>query len=140
VVGFTAAGPAPDVVRLDPGQGFVSQVALGGVPEGDDAIRATRLAYATTGGTGLATKLRVLDVRSGDLVGAIDHAPGAIVPIAYATDRPDRLLVRTSRSGEERPALLEGGELREFPLEDTAGDLDPIDFSADGDTVLLKGA
>jgi dipeptidyl aminopeptidase/acylaminoacyl peptidase len=140
VVGFTADGPTSDVVQLDPGPGFVTQVALGGAPRGEGAIRATRLAYATTGGTGLALKLRILDVRTGDVLDAIDHAPGAIVPVAYATDRPDRLLLRTSRSGEERPALLEGGELREFPLDDTAGGLDPIDISADGDTVLLKGA
>jgi hypothetical protein len=140
VVGFAADGPSPDVVRLDPNPGFVSQVALGGTPEGDAPIRATSVAYATTGGSGLATKLRVLDVRTGDVVHAIDHAPGAIVPVAYAAERPDRLLVRTSRSGEERPGLLEGGELREFALDGIPGDLDPIDLSADGDTLLLKGA
>ena len=140
VVGFTAEGPAPDVLRLDPGPGFVTHIALGGAARADGPIRATRLAYATTGGTGLATKLRVLDLASGDLIIEIDHAPGAIVPVAFATDRPDRLVARTSRSGQERPAVLEDGELVEFPLDGVAGDLDPIDVSADGETVLLKGA
>jgi len=85
---------------LDPGPGFVTRLVLG---RGDVGER--RLAYSTTAGEGLSTRLRVIDASTGSLIHEIRHEPGAVQPCAYADD--GRLLASTTRSGVLRPLVVD---------------------------------
>ena len=115
---------------LDPGPGFVTGLALGS---------GGAIAYSTTAGRGLDTVLRTLDGSTGEPVLALDHAPGALRVVAYSDS--GRLVASTSRSGAERPLVIDpDGAILEFPFPDEPGDLTPYDVSADGRTVLLIGA
>ena len=121
--------PGVGPVLLDPGPGFVTNLAVGpGV-----------VAISTTGGGGLATRLRILDTATGDARVDLSHAPGSITPIAYAGS--GRLLAQTDRSGRIRPLIVEpSGEVREIELRDVPGDLSSVAISDDGATVLLLGS
>ena len=128
IVPFPPGSGAPRL--LDPGPGFVSGLAIG--PAGT-------VAYSTTGGRGLHTLLRVLDVESGETRLELDHAPGAIRAVAYSVS--GRLVASTSRDEVERPIVIEpDGSVLELPFPDVSGDLTPAAISDDGRTVLLVGA
>ena len=122
-----AAAPAR---LLDPGPGFVTGLAVG--PAG-------RLAFSTTAGRGLQTILRCLDAGTGETVFEVDHAPGAIRAVEHSAS--GRMAASTSRSGVERPVIVEAdGSVLEFPFADVPGDLNAVSLSADGRTLLLVGA
>ena len=122
-------GAAPPRL-LDPGPGFVTGLAVG--PGG-------RLAFSTTAGRGLQTILRCLDAGTGEALFEVDHAPGAIRAFEQAAS--GRLVASTSRSGVERPVIVEAdGSVLEFPFADVPGDLNAVSLSADGRTLLLVGA
>ncbi len=129
VVPWAGDRPGNQPTLLDPGPGFVAGLVTS----------PGRVALATTGGSGLATVLRVLDASSGAVQLELDHAPGSIAPQAYA--RTGRLLARSDRSGHLRPLVIEpSGTVREFALPDEPGDLIPTAISPDGATVLLLAA
>lgn len=131
-LGLAAFPPKADTapLLLDPGPGFVFGVAPG--PDGT-------VAYSTTAGRGLQTVLRVIDRATGQARFELDHAPGAISVLAYADS--GRLVASTSRSGPERPLVVEAdGSVRDYSLEDEPGDLTPVSITSDGRTVLLVGA
>jgi dipeptidyl aminopeptidase/acylaminoacyl peptidase len=114
---------------LDPGAGFVTAVAVG---------PAQAVAYSTTAGRGLETILRIVDRSTGETRLDVDHAPGAIRVLGYAGT--GRLIASTTRSGVERPLLVEtDGTVREFSLPDEPGELIPVSVTPDGRTVLLIG-
>ncbi len=115
---------------LDPGPGFVTGLAVG--PGGS-------LAFSTTAGRGLQTILRVLDNVTGETRLEVDHAPGAIRALEYSPS--GRLVASTSRSGVERPLVVEpDGSVQELPFPNVAGDLNPVSISDDGRTLLVVGA
>jgi dipeptidyl aminopeptidase/acylaminoacyl peptidase len=116
-------------VLLDPGPGFVSGLALG--PAGTAA-------FTTTAGRGLQTIVRVIDAATGEIRLELDHAPGAVRVLEYSES--GRLLGSTSRTGVERPIVVEGdGSVLEFALPGEAGDVMPVSMSGDGRTILAIG-
>lgn len=116
-------------VLLDPGPGFIMALVAGG----------SRVAYSTTGGGGLSTSLRVVDVASGEAVVELDHAPGAIAVACYGAD--GTLLASTSRSGLSRPIVIgTSGEVREYPLPEFEAELLPLSIAPDGRSALLVGS
>ena len=128
VVAFPPGSAEPRL--LDPGPGFVTGLAVG--PAGT-------LAFSTTAGKGLQTILRVIDNVTGETRLELDHAPGAIRALEYAAS--GRLVASTSRSGVERPLIVEpDGSVIELPFPDVAGDLNPVSISDDGRTLLVVGA
>ncbi len=128
VVPFPPGSAEPRL--LDPGPGFVTGLAVG--PSGV-------LAFSTTAGRGLQTILRVIDNVTGESRLELDHAPGALRVLEYSAS--GRLVASTSRSGVERPLVVEpDGAPRELPFPDVAGDLNPVSISDDGRTLLVVGA
>ena len=128
VVQFPPGSAEPRL--LDPGPGFVTGLAVG--PSGT-------LAYSTTAGRGLQTVLRVIDGVTGERRLDLDHAPGAIRVLDYSGS--GRLVASTSRSGVERPLVVEpDGSVRDFSFEDVPGDLRPVSIAEDGRSLLLVGA
>lgn len=115
-------------ILLDPGPGFVTNVAAG--PDG-------RVAFSTTAGRGLQTVLRVIDA-GGAVLTEVDHAPGAVTVERFSAS--GRIVGSTSRGGSTRPVVIEpDGGVREIGLPDEPGELIPMSMSADGRTVLLLG-
>jgi dienelactone hydrolase len=128
VVEFPPGSAEPRL--LDPGPGFVTGLAVG--PSG-------AVAYSTTAGRGLQTILRVVDGVTGERRLDLDHAPGAIRVLDYSGS--GRLVASTSRSGVERPLVVEpDGSVRAFPFEDVPGDLRPVSIAEGGRTLLVVGA
>ena len=128
VVAFPPGSDEPRL--LDPGPGFVTGLAMG--PAG-------AAAFSTTAGRGLQTVLRVIDTTTGETTVELDHAPGAIRMLTFSAS--GRAVASTSRSGVERPIVLEpDGSVLEFPFPDVPGDLNPVSISDDGRTLLLVGA
>jgi dienelactone hydrolase len=128
VVRFPPGGA--ELRLLDPGPGFVTGLGVG--PSG-------AVAYSTTAGRGLQTVLRVIDGVTGERRLDLDHAPGAIRVLDYSGS--GRLVASTSRSGVERPLVVEpDGSVRDFPFEDVPGELRPVSISDDGRTLLVVGA
>ncbi len=128
VVAFPPGSSDPRL--LDPGPGFVTGLALG---------RSDAAAYSTTAGRGLQTVLRVIDSGTGETRLELDHAPGAIRVLASSAS--GRLVASTSRSGVERPLVVEpDGSVLELPFADVPGDLNAVSISDDGRTILLVGA
>lgn len=126
VIPWTGDRPETRPTLLDPGPGFVTNLVVG--PGG--------IAFSTTGGGGLSTRLRIVDAETGDVRVDVSHAPGSITPIAYS--RTGRLLAQTDRSGQLRPLIVEpSGEVREIEASDTAGSLGAVAISDDGATALL---
>jgi dipeptidyl aminopeptidase/acylaminoacyl peptidase len=83
--------------------------------------------------------LRVIDGVTGERRLDLDHAPGAIRVLDYSGS--GRLVASTSRSGVERPLVVEpDGSVRDFPFEDVPGELRPVSISDDGRTLLVVGA
>jgi dienelactone hydrolase len=118
-----------EAVLLDPGQGFVSGLALG---------PAASAAFTTTAGRGLQTIVRVIDAATGETRLELDHAPGAVRVLQYS--ETGRLVGSTSRTGVERPIVVEAdGSVLEFPLGREAGDVLPASISGDGRTILAIG-
>jgi dipeptidyl aminopeptidase/acylaminoacyl peptidase len=129
LVPFPPGSGAPRL--LDPGPGFVMGLAPGRL----DGV----VAYSTTAGRGLATVLRILDAGTGKLRQELDHAPGALR--AVAASESGRVVASTSRTGAERPLVIEpDGSVREYPLEAEVGDLTPMSISPDGASILVVGA
>jgi dipeptidyl aminopeptidase/acylaminoacyl peptidase len=126
VVPWAGDRPGTTPTLLDPGPGFVTNLVVG----------PGAIALSTTGGGGLSTRLRILDVATGEARVHLSHAPGSITPIAYA--RTGRLLAQTDRSGQLRPLLAEpSGVVREIEAPDLPGSLASVAISEDGATALL---
>jgi dipeptidyl aminopeptidase/acylaminoacyl peptidase len=118
--------PGSRPTLLDPGPGFVTNLVVG----------PGAIALSTTGGGGLSTRLRILDVESGEVRVDVSHAPGSITPIAYAST--GRLLAQTDRSGQLRPLIVEPtGDVREVDPPGIAGSLASVAISDDGATAIL---
>ncbi|HEY8437113.1 MAG TPA: prolyl oligopeptidase family serine peptidase [Candidatus Limnocylindrales bacterium] len=135
VVPWSADGPR-EPVTLDPGPGFVAGLQLGRAGDGPDDRRP--LAYATTGGEGLATILRIVDAADGHLLHEVRHGGAAVMPVAYADDGTGRLLASTTRSGAVRPLIVDRhGAERDYDLPDIGGEATPLSISPDGRRALV---
>jgi acetyl esterase/lipase len=135
IVPWSTHGPR-EPVAVDPGPGFVAGLQLGSAGDGPDGGRP--LAYATTGGEGLATILRIVDAADGRLHHEIRHPDAAVMPVAYAGDGSGRLLASTTRSGAVRPLVVDRlGAAREHELPDIDGDATPLSISPDGRRLLV---
>jgi dipeptidyl aminopeptidase/acylaminoacyl peptidase len=121
---------------LDPGPGFVTSIAISVDPASDGS---RRVAYGTTAGEGLSTRLRVIDARDGSLIDEVRQPPGAVRPHAFADD--GRLLGSTTLSGVTRPLVLDPWRaVHEYELPELPGDALPLDLSPDGRQALLLGS
>ena len=137
VVSLDPNGPVGEPVVLDPGPGFVTQLALSrATPDG-----SRRLAYATTGETGLATTLRIVDAATGDILDEIAHQGATVTPVAWSPTEPIRLLASTTASGALRPIVIDAdGAVHAYPMPEVAGDLLPVALSEDRTWALLLGS
>jgi len=85
--------------------------------------------------------LLVVDTATGRVVGELDDGTDAsVVGITFSPrDGDDRVLARTTRSGFARPVVWEprSGARREIELAGLDGDVEPLDWSADGQRLLL---
>jgi dipeptidyl aminopeptidase/acylaminoacyl peptidase len=86
--------------------------------------------------------LLVLETASGKLVGSLSDLPdGSVRAVLFSPLLGDaRLLCATDRSGYHRPLLWNprSGERLELALGDLTGDVEPLDWSLDGRTLLLR--
>jgi dipeptidyl aminopeptidase/acylaminoacyl peptidase len=124
--------PAEPTV-LDPGPGFVTAVALS---RRDNGRRL--LAYSTTGGAALTTKVIVVDVASGERLHEIVHPDATVTVTTWSASGALKLLGSTTQSGSLRPIVLDArGDVRSYPLESMTGDFMPVSLSGDGKFALL---
>ena len=83
-----------------------------------------------------------LDVSSGQRVGELSDLPcGSVRAVLFSPLADDvRLLCMADRSGYNRPLLWNprSGERTELPIEDLAGDVEPLDWSLNGRSLLLR--
>ena len=89
---------------------------------------------------GLRYELMALDAATGRIFGQMAAADGRVVAIAFAPRAGDsRLLGITNRSGVERPMIWDvaRGRRVDISLDELEGDVQPVDWSPDGERVLL---
>lgn len=95
---------------------------------------------ARAGGVRHYTLLAV-DAMTGAVVGELtDGSDASVVGVTFARRAGDlRLLASTTRSGFTRPVIWDprAGHRRDLELPDLDGDVEPLDWSADGRRVLL---
>ncbi|HEY7021176.1 MAG TPA: alpha/beta fold hydrolase [Ktedonobacterales bacterium] len=89
----------------------------------------------------IASSIRVLETTSGATLATIrDGEESHIVPIAFCPLASDpRFLATSDRSGQTRPFICDTrtGERADLRLDALAGDVIPLDWSDDGQTLLL---
>jgi dienelactone hydrolase/Tol biopolymer transport system component len=88
----------------------------------------------------LRYELMTLDTTTGRVLGQMADADGRVVAIAFAPRAGDtRLLGMTNRSGAERPMIWDvaRGSRTDIALDGLEGDVQPVDWSPDGERVLL---
>jgi dipeptidyl aminopeptidase/acylaminoacyl peptidase len=82
----------------------------------------------------------VLDAATGDLVGELGDGRAKVVGVTFSpADGDDRILANTTGSGYTRPVIWNprSGERRNITLDELTGDVEPLDWSADGRQILL---
>ncbi|MDQ2903427.1 MAG: prolyl oligopeptidase family serine peptidase [Chloroflexota bacterium] len=104
--------------------------------DGDVAV------IATTERTGtLQYTLLAFEVSSGERLGELEDGAGASLEPIVCSPRPadPRVLATSDRSGRTRPLLWNPrtGERSDLPLDGLEGDILPLDWSADGERILL---
>ncbi len=86
--------------------------------------------------------LLAFDGANGQLVGELWDGEGSSVePIAFSPQPGDlRLLAKANRSGAFRPVIWNPriGERIDFPLPELAGEVTPLDWSPDGQRILVS--
>ena len=85
-------------------------------------------------------RLLVFDTRGGERLAELWEGDGTSVhPVAFAPDDGQRLAGTTNRSGFTRPVVWRPttGERHELLVDDLDGDVTPIDWSPDGQFLLL---
>lgn len=85
--------------------------------------------------------LLALDVVTGEQIGELgDGRTAKVVAVRFSPlDGDSRILASTTESGFTRPVIWDprSGERQDIPVEALAGDVEPVDWSADGTRVLL---
>jgi dipeptidyl aminopeptidase/acylaminoacyl peptidase len=100
------------------------------------------VAFTSTERTGtLQSDVLVLETSSGKLIGKLeDEAGGNLVPVMFSPMGGDtRLLATTDESGVTRPFLWDTrtGERSTLAIVELPGEVDVLDWSADGERLLL---
>jgi acetyl esterase/lipase/Tol biopolymer transport system component len=144
-VALTPAGADLFVQRVSPGgtlgapQLLHHAVHLGSTVFSSDA--ALIACYQPDRRESMASQVVVLETASGTAVATLrDGDSSHVVPIRFSPLPGDpRLLVTSDRLGDTRPLLWNPstGERTELHLEECDGDVIPLDWSADGRSVLL---
>jgi dipeptidyl aminopeptidase/acylaminoacyl peptidase len=104
---------------------------------------AGEIAVAETleGMRGLHFKLLAFDTATGAPLGELTDGPESTISMRQFAPVPgdDRALVTTDSTGNNRPLLWNPrtGERTDLRLDDVAGEVQPIDWSADGKRILL---
>lgn len=112
----------------------------------DDAALSYHAEIAVVATTEYSTarqySLLAFDTSSGKQIGALSDLPrGSIRAVMFAPLPGDlRLLCMADRSGYNRPLIWNprSGERTDLPLEELAGDIEPLDWSSDGKRLLLR--
>jgi dipeptidyl aminopeptidase/acylaminoacyl peptidase len=83
--------------------------------------------------------LAAVDARHGERIGALYDEGASVSAVRFSRVAGDeRLLCSTTRSGAGRPFWHpRTGERTDLPFDDAAGDVLPVDWSEDGDRLLL---
>lgn len=128
-------GTVGDVRALYRSPKFIDDAALSF--HGEIAVVATT-AYAKA----RQYSLVAFETSTGRRVGELSDLPtGSVRVIMFAPAAGDfRLLCTTDRSGFTRPCIwhCQKGERQDFPLEELAGDVEPLDWSSDSRYLLLR--
>jgi dipeptidyl aminopeptidase/acylaminoacyl peptidase len=96
---------------------------------------------STEWGEGLQFTLLAFDTPTGRQIGTLHDEQSSIQPVKFSPlDGDMRVLAMSNRSGYNRPVLwnIHTGERTDIMLDELEGEIEPLDWSSDGQKLLLK--
>jgi dipeptidyl aminopeptidase/acylaminoacyl peptidase len=130
----------PDGTPGTPRLVFQSRYETWGAQLSHDGTLAAMYSTERAGGA-RQYSLLAFDTAGGERVGEVWDGPGTSVEVVRFSPLPGdaRILATTTRTGWTRPLLWDArtGARRDLPFDELAGEVLPLDWSADGERLLL---